>query len=120
MYFPRFLVAQIGLQRQRQHEPATEIVQMAHGLVVVGGVIIFGRVDAERIGMDHARRRRFIMAHGIVEPHPDHLGIGDEFGHRCLRHCIAVLALHLVHELGEADKQFRHAGRLDHAAGALP
>src|SRR5262249_56162793 len=50
----RRLVAQVGLERQRQHQAAAEIVQMAHRLVVVGGVVVLGGVDGEGVGIDHA------------------------------------------------------------------
>jgi len=57
---------------------------------------------------------------GIIQTHAQHLGIGDELGDGVHHHRVALLALVLGDELGQADEQLRQAHRLDHAAGALP
>ena len=55
--------------------------------------------------MDHARRRRLVVAAGVVEAHPQHLGVADQLGDGVLADRVALLALHLGDQLGEPDER---------------
>jgi hypothetical protein len=88
--------------------------------VEVGGIKVFRRVDRQHVGKHHAGGRLLEVPAGIVQAHAQHLGIGDELGDGVHHHRVALLALVLGDELGQADEQLRQAHRLDHAAGALP
>jgi len=70
--------------------------------------------------MQHAGRRRFVVAHRVVDAHTNGLGVADEFGDRILHMRIARLALLLGDEVGEANHDTGFLGRHDQPERALP
>ena len=63
---------------------AGQVVQTLHRVVIVGRVVVLGRVYGERVGVDHPRRRGLIVLAGEIEAHPQHFGVADQLGDRVM------------------------------------